>query len=66
MIDVLQYINNIDDIIHHRSKYETITDDINLNEIFRYYITKYLKINVKFCNFNPGLFRGDNIITKIK
>lgn len=39
--------------------------DINLNNIFRYYILNYLNIKPFYCDYNPKLYRSNKLIINI-
>ena len=39
--------------------------DLNLNNIFRYYIINYLKFKPTFCSYDPKIYRTANVIIKL-
>jgi len=68
MKEILNYFNTIiyknstADMSLIRQYHKT---DINLNNIFRYYIMKYLKFKPTFCSYDPKLYRTAKVIIKI-
>jgi hypothetical protein len=68
MKDILSYFNNIiykNGIADMSVIREYHNSDINFNNIFRYYIIKYLQYSPIFCKYNPKIYRTANIIVTL-
>ncbi len=66
MKKILEFFN----YIYDNEKYLDLIDkyncqDINFNQLFRFYIINYMMITPYFSKYNPGIFRNEKLIVKI-